>query len=1180
MSATTAETLGSDATLRVFSEKNPQRKNGYLSEKNSKEYLLEIVKEAIKEDILEEEEDEKDSTNLVVGKVVEVKDDLNVNVLNENRNVLVNGYKENSDSLQSSEKFDVPEVNKTTTNENTKSTHLPDTDNLINSSGDNLSMDSLEKDSLSLKNFESESSERDVICLDKKDLVDFSDKLNGATTSNKNMREDCLKFIQQEVKHCKENNVSSHIPSVSESSSIQSTCNSNQGDVHCDNQSQEINNTDVGNNLASICEEEVLSKVQSSGDIDGGGSSSSVTDIAKTKPAVEDNSYRNLAAEGQLISNGIVERIITETKFSEVNSLEVAANLVEKVDSSDSLEDETYNCFTFEESLSNPNTLLGENKNLPNVGICKVESKNKKLETDLQSDQNQFSDENVSHPSAQNKESVEVSSSRIEENVDKLDFGSKGFLKRPPRNKDENEESSKKCKFFGDELTTISENNSKRRSSGGMSDFTSSSKKIRLSEDSNGSAEPGHIIVNGSNQEVAVDINKKNNENVMVKKLVEKIPDKKEKVKEGKKLNKDKLRTKELKKIKEKDQKLDHNSHHLNGTIDKNSVNPTYTADVVESETSTKVNKLKLKKMKDLEDDEEYKLLNGPGINTCPLCNCTCKFKKNDRKILGEKTKAFMDVVSGNSENININLVQKLEELVGQTVADWATNKCEVGAVRRRVHYLEEEHDRLTQLTIHLKKQLDDARCIIKRIIDEKIAHKSWAEGIVPLKVTRSVGMQVCTAGSSHVLMKPLEHDKEPHQTTIASPIPTTKTNPVNSNNNKCSKGTSGNSSRTDDILMGAAPNVSSPHISTAVTVPVAVKSRTEGVDKPKHILHSTLSNPKPVPQSATIPSCVLEDDLEVQVIEPATDEINKEKIIPGVSLPTVSVNPALTSITNHSSTTGHLTSGIYLLNTPPVSGAVIRNTRQVSPNVPVTSASEIIDLTDNDHMAGQNKTAVAMHVASRLAGPTNSRTSASQPNTKQNTLSLNAVTSANTSTGSNKVVTFPADSTTTYMIQRPNNPNSTVVRKAVSQPSSSEETEVLLTSLSTLPPLPRAPKYGPNILKPPRPTLRICKNSTGIMLSWNFEDDLPTTIRKYQVYAYQEGAPVEGTKTEMWKKVGDVDALPLPMACTLTQFKEGHKYFFVVRAIDVNTRLGDFSLPGSIMLTSSSSQSNATPRM
>ena len=52
-----------------------------------------------------------------------------------------------------------------------------------------------------------------------------------------------------------------------------------------------------------------------------------------------------------------------------------------------------------------------------------------------------------------------------------------------------------------------------------------------------------------------------------------------------------------------------------------------------------------------------------------------------------------------------------------------------------------------------------------------------------------------------------------------------------------------------------------------------------------------------------------------------------------------------------------------------------------------------------------------------------------------------------------------------------------------------------------------------------------------------------------------------------LWKKVGDVKALPLPMACTLKQFADGNTYHFAVRASDIHNRHGLFSSPESIAI-------------
>ena len=95
--------------------------------------------------------------------------------------------------------------------------------------------------------------------------------------------------------------------------------------------------------------------------------------------------------------------------------------------------------------------------------------------------------------------------------------------------------------------------------------------------------------------------------------------------------------------------------------------------------------------------------------------------------------------------------------------------------------------------------------------------------------------------------------------------------------------------------------------------------------------------------------------------------------------------------------------------------------------------------------------------------------------------------------------------------------------------------------------PLPSPPTQVilPSMKKiPPKPTIKINNVHNGIIVSWTVDglNHLEhAEIQCYQIYAYEESN--SPPMTENWKHVGDVKALLLPMAVTLTQFQEGKNF-------------------------------------
>ncbi|XP_019370459.1 PREDICTED: activating transcription factor 7-interacting protein 1 isoform X4 [Gavialis gangeticus] len=117
-----------------------------------------------------------------------------------------------------------------------------------------------------------------------------------------------------------------------------------------------------------------------------------------------------------------------------------------------------------------------------------------------------------------------------------------------------------------------------------------------------------------------------------------------------------------------------------------------------------------------------------------------------------------------------------------------------------------------------------------------------------------------------------------------------------------------------------------------------------------------------------------------------------------------------------------------------------------------------------------------------------------------------------------------------------------------------------------------RLPPEAANTSLPQKPQLKLARvqSQNGIVLSWSVMevDRSCASVDSYHLYAYHEDP--SATMPSQWKKIGEVKALPLPMACTLTQFVSGSKYYFAVRAKDIYGRFGPFCDPQSTDVISS----------
>ncbi|RLU22550.1 hypothetical protein DMN91_004828 [Ooceraea biroi] len=519
---------------------------------------------------------------------------------------------------------------------------------------------------------------------------------------------------------------------------------------------------------------------------------------------------------------------------------------------------------------------------------------------------------------------------------------------------------------------------------------------------------------------------------------------------------------------------------------------------------------------------------------------------------------------------------EELEELLIQKIVETITMRSEIGQLREQAR-ISERNQEITRVKLQqLMKQVKDFEMVLNR---NAIDRRTNSDKLVaPIKINRSVGLQV-----NFIAEHGIQNLRQVQQTSYvkSTNVPTSaSTSLPESSSSATSPRRGGIKVRSPrPVVTVSAPTISQSPMQTA---PITVTPAALVVAKPldsQHTLTIT-SQPTgvqpilPAPSQPTLQPIVINGKIPNQVNRQAatlmtpksrksdlidlTDEEEKSKSIKKKTDHHVYLCIIITSFNIL-----HLTLAANVTTTPVLEQQVNVTSK------PAQTFQRVIQTIPTNVTIATQQTGIKV-ISSNQPAPT----------AIVNNINPSRLTYVMQGTvGSPRQVlitsnTNPQIRPVTSVTNRP--PFPTVTYKTGISTIANGTVRVLTTPASSIQinkhpaPLPDTPNYAVTSgwkLPPPAPSLKISKVSNGIVLSWNMNlSDKYADIASYQLYAYQEMIGMNPS-TSLWKKVGDVRALPLPMACTLTQFSEGNNYHFAVRAVDTHSRKGQYSIPGNISL-------------